>query len=398
MAVELTTEQLTAIEKLQTGSILRGGVGSGKTRTSLAYYYMKICGGKLKINGCGRTTVPKHKIPLYVITTGKTRDSGSWIYESLIFYDVNPIVDSWNNIKKYENVKNAFFIFDEQRVVGYGAWSKTFIKIARHNRWILLSATPGDSWIEYAPVFIANGFYRNISDFKYQHVVYSRYTKYPKIDKYINVDKLERLRSNILVTMNDRRHTVPHDIYVKVPYDVDMVDTIDKTRWNPFEDEPIQNASEYCYLLRKIVNSDNRRLDKFEEIITLDRPKTIVFYNFNYELELLKSRLESLIFPYSEWNGHKHEEILSTDNWVYLVQYSAGAEGWNCIETDTIIYYSQNYSYKIMEQASGRINRMNTPFIDLYYYHFISDSRIDKSIKRALQNKKRFNERMYFGI
>ena len=398
MAVELTTEQLTAIEKLQTGSILCGGVGSGKTRTSLAYYYMKICGGKLKINGCGRTTVPKHKIPLYVITTGKTRDSGSWIYESLIFYDVNPIVDSWNNIKKYENVKNAFFIFDEQRVVGYGAWSKTFIKIARHNKWILLSATPGDSWIEYAPVFIANGFYRNISDFKYQHVVYSRYTKYPKIDKYINVDKLERLRSNILVTMNDRRHTVPHDIYVKVPYNVDMVDAIDKTRWNPFEDEPIQNASEYCYLLRKIVNSDDRRLDKFEEIITQDRPKTIVFYNFNYELELLKSRLESLIFPYSEWNGHKHEEILSTDNWVYLVQYSAGAEGWNCIETDTIIYYSQNYSYKIMEQASGRINRMNTPFIDLYYYHLISDSRIDKSIKRALQNKKRFNERMYFGI
>ena len=398
MAVELTTEQLTAIEKLQTGSILCGGVGSGKTRTSLAYYYMKICGGKLKINGCGRTTIPKHKIPLYVITTGKTRDSGSWIYESLIFYDVNPIVDSWNNIKKYENVKNAFFIFDEQRVVGYGAWSKTFIKIARHNKWILLSATPGDSWIEYAPVFIANGFYRNISDFKYQHVVYSRYTKYPKIEKYINVDKLERLRSNILVTMNDRRHTVPHDIYVKVPYNVDMVDAIDKTRWNPFEDEPIQNASEYCYLLRKIVNSDERRLDKFEEIITQDRPKTIVFYNFNYELELLKSRLESLIFPYSEWNGHKHEEILLTDNWVYLVQYSAGAEGWNCIETDTIIYYSQNYSYKIMEQASGRINRMNTPFIDLYYYHLISDSRIDKSIKRALQNKKRFNERMYFGI
>ena len=398
MAVELTTEQLTAIEKLQTGSILCGGVGSGKTRTSLAYYYMKICGGKLKINGCGRTTVPKQKIPLYVITTGKTRDSGSWIYESLIFYDVNPIVDSWNNIKKYENVKNAFFIFDEQRVVGYGAWSKTFIKIARHNKWILLSATPGDSWIEYAPVFIANGFYRNISDFKYQHVVYSRYTKYPKIEKYINVNKLEHLRSNILVTMNDRRHTVPHDIYVKVPYDVDMVDAIDKTRWNPFEDEPIQNASEYCYLLRKIVNSDDRRLDKFEEIITQDRPKTIVFYNFNYELELLKSRLESLIFPYSEWNGHKHEEILSTDNWVYLVQYSAGAEGWNCIETDTIIYYSQNYSYKIMEQASGRINRMNTPFIDLYYYHLISDSRIDKSIKRALQNKKRFNERMYFGI
>ena len=396
MAVELYGDQLTALDKLQTGSILCGGVGSGKTRTSLAYYYTKVCGGSLKINGFGKTTIPKHKIPLYVITTGKTRDDQGWQKESLIFYDVHPIVDSWNNIKKYENVKNSFFIFDEQRVVGHGAWSKAFIHIAKNNDWILLSATPGDSWIEYASVFIANGYYKNLTDFRRQHIVYSRYTKYPKIDRYINVDKLEKIRSKILITMKDNRITIPHNIYVDVPFDKNKIDIVTKDRWNPYTEEPILNASEYCYVLRKIVNSDIRRLDKVETVLE-KHPKLILFYNFNYELDSIIDRLESIDYPYSQWNGHKHEEILTGDAWVYLVQYSAGAEGWNCIETDTILYFSQNYSYKIMIQASGRINRMNTPFIDLYYYHFVSNSNIDNSIKRALSKKKKFNEKKYFN-
>lgn len=395
MAIELYSEQLKAIEKLQTGSILCGGVGSGKTRTALAYYYMKVCDGKLKINGCGRTTVMKNKIPLYVITTGKTRDSDSWQHESMHFYDVTPIVDSWNNIKKYKDVKNAFFIFDEQRVVGMGSWSKTFIWIAKHNDWIMLSATPGDTWIEYASLFIANGYYRNITDFRRQHVVFSRYTKYPKIERYINVEKLKKIRSKLLVTMNDKRITIPHNIYCTSEYDKELFDILDINRWNPFENKPIENASELCYLLRKVVNSDSRRLDILEEILK-DHPKAIVFYNFNYELELLKERLSSLGLIFSEWNGHKHQEIPKTDQWVYLVQYAAGAEGWNCIETDTLIFYSQNYSYKAMEQASGRINRINTPYIDLYYYHLTSDSKIDKAINRALRNKKNFNKKAYY--
>ena len=395
MAVELYDDQIAAIDKLRTGSILRGGVGSGKSRTALVYYYTKIRKGKLKINGHGRTTIPKNKIPLYVITTGKKRDSGDWEHESLIFYDVNPIVDSWNNIKKYRNIKHAFFIFDEQRVVGYGSWSKAFIEIARHNDWILLSATPGDVWNDYAPVFIANGFYRNITDFRRQHIVYSRYTKYPKIEKYINIDILEKHRKQILVDMNDNRQTITHNIDIKVPYDEESFNKVDKERWNIFEKRPIQNANELCLISRRIVNADYRRLDAVEELLR-DHSKVIIFYNFDYELEMLIERLESMNFIFAEWNGHRHEEIPKTDSWAYLVQYTAGAEGWNCIETDTIIFYSQNYSYKIMEQASGRINRMNTPYIDLYYYHLISDSKIDKSIKRALKNKKRFNERIYY--
>lgn len=395
MAVDLYKEQIAALDKLDTGSILRGGVGSGKTRTALAYYYTKVCGGTLKINGFGKTTLMKKRIPLYVITTAKTRNDGNWTIESIPFNGVDPIVDSWNNIKKYQDVKNAFFIFDEQRVVSYSSWAKSFIKIARNNDWIMLTATPGDSWIEYAPVFIANGYYQNITDFRNQHVVYSRYTKYPKIVKYINVNKLERLRDRMVVSMNDKRVTVPHHENVYVGYDEKTFDTACVNRWNPYENRPIQNASELCYLLRKIVNSDYRRLDALEELLK-DHPSAIVFYNFDYELELLKDRLDSINYPYSQWNGHKHEEILNGDRWVYLVQYTAGAEGWNCTTTDTTIYYSQNYSYKIMEQSSGRINRMNTPYVDLYYYHIVSKSKIDKAIRRALDNKKRFNERLFY--
>lgn len=394
MAVELYEDQIAALDKLQTGSILRGGVGSGKTRTALVYYYTKVCGGKLEINGFGKTVAMKNKIPLYVITTAKTRNDGNWTHESVSFYDVTPIVDSWNNIKKYADVKNAFFIFDEQRVVGYSTWAKTFIKIARNNDWIMLTATPGDSWIEYAPVLIANGYYRNMTDFRNQHVVYSRYTKYPKIVKYINTSKLESIRNRVIVSMDDNRKTISHHFDIYVDYDKNTFDTICEKRWNVVENKPVQNASELCYLLRKIVNSDCRRLDRLEELL-IEHPKVIIFYKFNYELELIRDRLDSLEIPYSEWNGHKHEEILNTDKWAYLVQYTAGAEGWNCITTDTIIYYSQDYSYKIMEQASGRINRMNTPFIDLYYYHLISKSKIDQSIRRALNSKKRFNEKTF---
>ena len=394
MAVELYDEQLAAIEKLQTGSILCGGVGSGKTRTALAYYYMKIGKGKLKINGVGKTIMMQQIVPLYVITTAKTRDDDNWGHEAINFYGVEPKVDSWNNIKKYQDVRNAFFIFDEQRVVGYSTWAKTFIRIARNNRWIMLTATPGDSWIEYAPVFIANGYYRNMTDFRNQHVVYSRYTKYPKIEKYININKLETIRNRVVVPMSDRRLTKVHNIDVHVNYDQDLFDVFCEERWNVFENTPIQNASELCYSLRKVVNSDDDRLDVVEDLLS-QRHKAIVFYNFDYELELLINRLECMDFPYSQWNGHRHEAIPSGDRWAYLVQYTAGAEGWNCIDTDTIIYFSQNYSYKIMEQASGRINRMNTPFRDLYYYHLISDSKIDKGIRRALRSKKKFNERLF---
>ena len=396
MAIELYSEQIAAVEKLQTGSILCGGVGSGKTRTALTYYYIKVCNGKLRINGFGRTTVRKKNVPLYVITTGKTRDDGSWQHEAISFVDVKPIVDSWNNIKKYEDVRNSFFIFDEQRVVGLGAWSKTFIKIAKYNDWIMLSATPGDVWMDYASVFIANGYYRNITDFRRQHVVYSRYTKYPKIERYVNIKKLEDIRNKILVTMKDNRITIPHHIYHVVEYDDDMVSIIDDDRWNPIDNRPITNASELCYLLRQVVNSDERRLDALEYILD-DHPKAIVFYNFNYELDLIKERLLERNLIFSEWNGHRHEQIPKTDEWVYLVQYTAGAEGWNCIETDTLIFYSQNYSYKLMEQASGRINRINTPYIDLYYYHLISETRIDRSIRRALENKKKFNEQSFYN-
>lgn len=395
MAVELYGDQIAALEKLKTGSILCGGVGSGKTRTALAYYYTKVCGGKLKINGFGKTVMMKKKVPLYVITTAKTRNDGNWDKEAIPFYDVTPIVDSWNNIKKYQNIKDAFFIFDEQRVVGYSTWAKTFIKIASHNEWIMLTATPGDSWIEYAPILIANHYYRNMTDFRSQHVVYSRFTKYPKIEKYINTNKLEAIRRRILVSMDDNRRTVPHHYDVISDYDEDTFDIVCEKRWNPYENRPIQNASELCYLLRKIVNSDESRLERVEELLE-DHSKAIIFYNFDYELEMLKDFLESLGYPYSQWNGHKHEDLLTGDRWVYLVQYTAGAEGWNCTTSDTTIYYSQNYSYKIMEQASGRINRMNTPYIDLYYYHLISKSKIDKAIKRALENKKRFNEKGFY--
>lgn len=399
--ISLYDYQLDAVGRMKNGCILCGGVGSGKSRTALAYYYEKN-GGQL--NTTKYVRMRQKPKDLYIITTARKRDTLEWEGElSPFLLSTNPeasaypnkvVVDSWNNIAKYKGVANAFFIFDEQRVVGYGAWTKAFLKIAKSNDWILLSATPGDTWQDYIPVFIANGFYRNKTEFVDNHIVYDWRAKFPKIDRYVNTGRLVRLRNNILITMDFERKTVRHHEDIFVRYDISAYKDITRNRWNIWEERPIETASELCYAWRKIVNSDESRQIALLEIIE-DHPKAIIFYNFDYELEILKSLYYGEKTEVAEWNGHKHQPIPKGDNWIYLVQYNAGAEGWNCISTDTIIFYSQNYSYKMMEQASGRIDRLNTKFTDLYYFHLKSRSGIDLAISRALSEKKQFNEQRY---
>lgn len=393
--------QRDAIERMHNGCILHGGVGSGKSRTALAYYY-RCEGGKLDAD----QFTPMRKSPkdLYIITTARKRDTLEWEGELAPFLlSTNPkvntyrnkvTVDSWNNIKKYAGVSGAFFIFDEQRVVGSGAWVKSFLKIAKNNEWILLSATPGDSWMDYIPVFVANGFYKNRTEFIREHVVYSRFSKYPKVDRYVNTGRLIRLRNRVLVDMAFVRETVQHHEDIFVGYDISAYKDAGRLRWNPYKQAPVGNASELCYVWRRIVNTDQSRqvavLELFEK-----HPKMIIFYNFDYELDILRELFDMDGVEAAEWNGHKHQPVPDGESWVYLVQYNAGAEGWNCVKTDTIVFYSQNYSYKIMQQAAGRIDRLNTPFAHLYFYHLKSRSGIDLAISRALNNKKDFNERKY---
>lgn len=401
--MQLKPHQLEALSKIKNGCILCGGVGSGKSITSLAYYYMQNGGDISTLKG-GDYVYMKKPRDLYIITTARKRDTLEWNGELTRFllypdpevnaYDNRVVVDSWNNIQKYQKVFGAFFIFDEQRVVGSGAWVKAFLNIARKNQWILLSATPGDRWSDYIPVFVANGFYKNKTQFVDEHVVYSRFSKYPKIDRYLNTGKLLRLRREILVDMPYERDAERHHHDILVTYDITLYKESTKNRWNPYLDEPMTNAASLCYVQRRIVNSDPSRekalLDIFEK-----HPKLIVFYNFNYELDILRELLSDNKIEFSEWNGQNHEKIPTGKRWMYLVQYSAGAEGWNCITTDTIVFYSQNYSYRILEQSCGRIDRLNTPYHDLYYYHLKSKSSIDIGIARALREKRNFNERDY---
>lgn len=391
--------QLKAVNSLRSGSILCGGTGSGKSLTALLYFWTKEMDG---IYDGKKFELPKNKKPLYIITTAKKRDSLEWEKECCTFTISSDIsksavmltVDSWNNIGKYINIKDAFFIFDEQRVVGTGEWVKSFLKIAKSNRWILLSATPGDTWTDYIPVFVANGFYKNRTAFLREHAVFDPYCRYFKIKRFLNEQKLNRLRNQILVDMDYAKRTKRHHQWIKSVFDPVLYFRVWKDRWNVFEDKPIENVPELFMCLRKIVNSDVSRIDILDEILKIHN-KVIVFYNFDYELDILREHCKTIDICYSEWNGHKHQQIPCIDNWVYLVQYSAGSEGWNCIETDTIIFWSLHYSYKILEQACGRIDRLNTPFDDLYYYHIYSSSKIDTSIKEAISNKKIFNEKAF---
>ena len=378
--------QYDAVKSMHNGCILNGGVGSGKSRTSLYYFWSKN-GGDMD-----PYREPSVNQQLVIITTAMKRDTHEWEHELSLFGDgkIDAIIDSWNNIKKYTDIKGAFFIFDEQRVVGYGAWTKAFLKITKANEWILLSATPGDTWSDYIPVFIANGFYKNKTDFSNQHIIWNRQCTFPKIDRYVDTGILLRQRESLLVDMNFKRPTVAHHIDVECSYDKAQYKTAMKERWDPFKNEPIAQASGLCYVLRKIVNSDDSRIEATINLLR-EKKRAIIFYNFNYELEALRNALNDLGYAYSEWNGQCHEKIPNGDEWAYLVQYSAGAEGWNSTETDTIIFYSLNYSYKIMAQAAGRIDRLNTPYTDLYYYHLKSFASIDMAIAKAIDNKRIFN-------
>ena len=406
--IELYDYQKEAIKKMKNGCILCGDTGSGKSRTAAAYYY-QLYGGDLDGHA-----LMKDPADLYIITTARKRDTMEWEHELapfLIFthdgkvYNHNVVIDSWNNIKKYKEVKDGFFIFDEQRVVGTGVWTKSFLRITKHNRWILLSATPGDTWMDYLAVFLANGFYNGITDFKQQHVIYnySGYkSPYPVISGYRNERKLRYLRNSILVPMDFHRETVSHHEHIVTEYDRMFYKNIQRNRWNYWKDRPIENASELCQCLRRVCNSSYERVQEVIGI-AVDHKRVLIFYNYDYELELLKEAFtnfvgqdldggEDIRFEVAEWNGHYHEPIPTSEYWVYLVQYAAGCEGWNCIETDTMIFYSQNYSYRVMKQASGRIDRANTPFKDLYFYHMKSRSPIDIAITDALKKKKNFNE------
>ena len=387
--MQLYDYQLDAVRKMKIGCILCGGVGSGKSRTALAYYFIKN-GGEL-----GDEYYPMSDPPqdLIIITTARKRDTLEWEGECAPFlisadrsvglYQHRVIIDSWNNIGKHKDEQNSFFIFDEQRVVGHGEWVKSFLKITKNNDWILLSATPGDSWQDYIPVFIANGFYKNRTQFNSEHIVWDHHVKFPKVDRYINTGRLIRLRNSILVDMDFQRKTTSHHVEIFTDYNAAEYKRILRDRWNIWDERPLETGGELCYALRRLVNSDESRSRAVMDILA-DHPKAIIFYGFDYELNILKH------LPYMEGTV-KHQPVPDGDAWAYLVQYTAGCEGWNCIKTDTVIFYSQNYSYKVMEQASGRIDRLNTPFSDLYYYHLKSHASIDVSISRALKAKRDFN-------
>jgi hypothetical protein len=377
--MELKPHQKKALAELDNGKILWGGVGSGKSQVAVAYY-MEM----------------ERPRPTVVITTAKKRDNLEWDKEfahhaisqhpdaSLAWL----VIDSWNNIHKYVDIVDSFFIFDEQRLVGSGRWVKSFLKIAKNNRWILLSATPGDTWLDYIPVFIANGFYKNRTEFKREHIVYAPFVKFPKVARYLNTGRLNKLRNQILVHMPYEKTTVRHPITRVVPYNEELIKSVIKNRWHIHLNRPIRDISELFALMRKIINTDPGRVREIREILTM-HPKLVIFYNFNYELERL--RMLEDVTTVAEWNGHKHEEIPKDDSWVYLVQYVAGAEGWNCVETDTIVFYSLTYSYKHWENAHGRIDRLNTPFTDLFYYILRSKSVVDNAVWRSLVAKKNFN-------
>ena len=407
MTVVYRPEQIQAVRQLQNGSILAGGVGSGKTLTSLAWYLTSVCNAaSFKEGGSLAKKKVKGSPMLYVITTAKKRDSLEWEEEAArlglstdpacSFTGSSIVVDSWNNIGKYSDREHAVFFFDEQRASGSGRWVKEFLKITRKNTWLLLSATPGDVWMDYLPVFMAHGFFRTRTEFMEDHVIFDRFAKYPKVKRYIGEAKLQRLRRSILVEMPVERHTTRERETVYCDYDRDLYKWVVKNRMDPWTEEPLRDAGGVCRILRKVVSDNDWRSAEAKRILS-SHERVIVFYNYNYELDRILAVAESLGLPTAQWNGHRHDAIPAESRWVYICQYTSAAEGWNCTSTDTVLFWSLNYSWRVTEQCEGRIDRMNTPYSRLKYYFLESHSSIDEAVRRSLSSKKVFNERAFVG-
>lgn len=404
MSIQLKPHQKEAIEQLETGKILCGGVGTGKSLTSIAYWWTVVCGGKLRVNGKGDWAKPERRVDLYILTTAKKRNELDWEGELVklglskgsegVLDGLTVVVDSWNNIRKYEGVRGAFFILDEQRLVGAGAWVKSFYKIAQKNDWILLSATPGDTWMDYIPVFVANGFYKNKSEFVERHCIYNRFSKYPKVDRFVATKRLYRLRDMLLVDMPYERTTTRNKQRIFVEFDRDLYRQILKTRQDPVTGEPFKNSSALMAAIRRANNSHVSRLEETRKILA-NHPRVIIFYNYDFELEILRTLRDS--HEVYEFNGHKHDPVPTSETWVYLVQYKAGSEGWNCTSTDTMIMYSLNYAHRMMEQAYGRIDRLNTQYSILNYYLLMASSSLDLGIWEAIQRKRTFSESAFLA-
>ena len=407
MTVTYRPEQIQAVRQLQNGSILAGGVGSGKTLTSLAWYLTSVCNAaSFKKGGSLAKKKVKGSPTLYVITTAKKRDSLEWEEEAArlglstdpacSFTGSSIVVDSWNNIGKYSDREHAVFFFDEQRASGSGRWVKEFLKITRKNTWLLLSATPGDVWMDYLPVFMAHGFFRTRTEFMEDHVIFDRFAKYPKVKRYIGEAKLQRLRRSILVEMPVERHTTRERETIYCDYDRDLYKWVVNNRMDPWTEEPLRDAGGVCRILRKVVSNNDWRSEQAKRILSSNE-RVIVFYNYNYELDRILAVAESLGLPTAQWNGHRHDAIPAEPRWVYICQYTSAAEGWNCTSTDTVLFWSLNYSWRVTEQCEGRIDRLNTPYSRLKYYFLESHSSIDEAVRRSLSSKKVFNERAFVG-
>lgn len=378
MAVTFKDYQKRAINQMHNGCILCGGVGAGKSLTSLGYIDKVYPSGTV-----------------YIITPARKRNTGEW-FDDIRKNDMDEtrfVVDSWNNLSKYKDVKDAFFLFDEQKVSGKGTWAKSLIRIAKSNQWILLSATPGDTYDDYATVLIANGFVRNRTTWYDEYCVTKSQPFFHIVD-HKNKDVIDMMIRRIFIKMDYQsdKKRIERVIPIQARSAGEEKEIL-MTHKAPGAQMPFTTFAAAIAYVRMNCYDKSKKTEALRKIIEKHK-KIIVFYNFLSEkLEIERAAIDANV-TINFYNGQRHDPIPDTDEWVYGVQYNSGAEAWNCITTNAMVFYSPNYSYKTMEQAHGRIDRVNSPYECLYYYMLLNELNIDNKVMNALSSKKDFNEKM----
>lgn len=144
---------------------------------------------------------------------------------------------------------------------------------------------------------------------------------------------------------------------------------------------------------RQLCNSKDKQ-QAFIDLINSINDRVVVFYNFDSELDTLKTLVKDR--PIAEVNGHTNTEQIyhDNDNCVLFVQYQAGARGLNLQDGNKIIYYSLTLSSDLFEQSKKRIHRIGTKYPCFYWILQTKDS-VEESIYKSLNRQEDYNEELF---
>lgn len=316
-------------------------------------------------------------------------------------------VVSWNSLAKWlkehqsENFADYAIIADEiQRIKNYSTgMGKSFLKIASHTKcWAGFTATPGESWIQMMPYFVACGFVKHKTDFTNKFCVTQSFKGYIEIIGYNHEEVLNKWWSGITYfpDTKEMEKQLPSETHKVVHFKAPTgYAKVLKTKTRLDTDEFIDTSMAMCHYLRQLCCS-KEKVEWLKEFVESLDTSCVVFYTYIEEGEKIKEALKGV--KIWEINGKKHD-IPTADTIgkhdVVLAQWESGSASLNLQFMNYWVSFSPCYSLTTSCQSRGRIKRIGQTK-PMFYYYLKTDHTIENDIYKALKEKRDFSETVWY--